>query len=63
MKADEISTIRGRYTFTGKSTDDKPGVAPQGATYLSVDTGERWVFNEEMWVFDITSKLLTQSLY
>ena len=42
-------------SFTGLSTDTKPMPAPQGAVYHSVDTGERWVYNEGMWAVDIST--------
>lgn len=50
-------------SFTGLSTDDKPQFAGQGAIYHSVDTGEKWVYNEGMWVLDLNSRKLTQSVY
>ncbi len=40
-------------TFIGLSTDDKPSDAPQGSTFHSVDTGELWVFHDNMWSLDL----------
>ena len=50
-------------TYTGLSTDDKPPWAGQGARLECVDTGECWIFNDGMWVFDLNGRKLTQSVY
>ena len=46
-------------SWTGLSTDDKPKGALQGSVWTSIDTGEKWIFNEGIWVFDITSNHMT----
>lgn len=41
--------------FNGASTDDKPIVdVPEGSTYHCVDTGERYIFHNDMWTLDLT---------
>lgn len=39
--------------YIGLSTDDRPIVVSPGSTYHSVDTGELWVFYQDMWLPDL----------
>lgn len=39
--------------FIGVSTDDKPTAPPEGSTFHAVDTGEQWVFHDDMWELDL----------
>ena len=48
-----------RTQWTGLSTDDKPKTV-NGASWTSLDTGERWYFYEGMWVIDASGPLLIQ---
>ena len=41
--------------YNGLSTDDKPEDAPEGSTYHSVDTGEHWIYHDDMWGIDYTN--------
>lgn len=43
--------------YNGLSTDDKPTAPAEGSTYYSVDTGESWVYLDDMWTFQIPADL------
>lgn len=56
-------TIKGEIpVYVGLSTDDKPG-GTHGARMICVDTGERWIYNEDMWIFDLSGPKLTDGIY
>jgi hypothetical protein len=50
-------------SYTGLSSDILPPWAGEGARAEFVDTGERWIFHDGMWVFDLNGRKLTQSVY
>lgn len=51
MAVSFVATIK---RWQGLSTDDKPLTdVPEGSTYHSVDTGEKWVFHQGMWEPDL----------
>lgn len=39
--------------WNGASTDEKPETAPEGSTFHAVDTGEEFIFHNDMWVQDL----------
>lgn len=39
--------------WNGASTDAKPDDAPEGSTFHAVDTGEKYIFHNDMWVEDL----------
>ena len=53
MAVEEVGA--GKRQYQGWSTDDKPMDVPAGARYLSVDTGERWIFAMGAWLPDLES--------
>ena len=50
MAVSFVATIK---RWQGLSTDDKPTAAPEGSTYHAIDTGEQWVFHQDMWELDL----------
>ena len=39
--------------FNGVSSDAKPDSPPEGSTFHNVDTGERFIFHNDMWEDDL----------
>jgi hypothetical protein len=39
--------------FQGLSTDDKPSTPAEGSTFHAVDTGEQYIFHNNMWEPDL----------
>ena len=39
--------------FNGLSSDEKPEAPPEGSTYHAVDTGEEYIFTDDMWIQDM----------
>lgn len=48
-----VKTVNENIKFQCLSSDDFPMDAPHGARMHVVDTGEMYVFHENMWVPDI----------
>ena len=43
--------------YNGLSTDDKPTAPAEGSIFNSVDTGESWVFLDDMWTYQVPADL------
>jgi hypothetical protein len=52
MAVGEISGNAANYI--GLEEDTKPSGAPEGSTFLEVDTGQKWVCHEYVWYQDLT---------
>ena len=42
-----------KQRWNGASIDEKPTDAPEGSEYHAVDTGEKYIFHNGMWVEDL----------
>lgn len=40
--------------FNGLSSDDKPTDVPEGSTFHAIDTGEKFIFHDDLWEDDLS---------
>ena len=50
------------HRFMGLTTDDKPVDVNDGAEFKTMDTGEKWVFFDGVWILDPTTTALPQRI-
>ena len=48
-----VSLVATIQRFNGLSTDDKPESVPEGSTFHAIDTGEMWIYHQDMWEIDL----------